>query len=110
MSSAIATAARSAQARPASNQISGVHSGRISSVRSGLPYVLLPFYDGEREFGPCIVAIGVQGVGPATTDLATGVVTLTNATELVKGMRVLVTFPRVGQPWITSIAPSGAGT
>lgn len=100
---------------PGAASLSGTFVARISSIRDDGVRVVLPTRDGERELGPCIIPIGVQGVGPATVDTTgTGSVTkpvaLTNAIALVKGLQVLVFIPTSGSPWITAIAPTGSAT
>lgn len=105
--------AAGAVSQVASTQITGTFVARISSVRSDGVRVVLPTHDGQREFGPCVVPIGVQGVGPATANTTTGSagarpVTLTNAVPLVQGLQVLVFIPITGSPWIMAIAPTGS--
>lgn len=104
--------AAGATAQLAATQITGTFVARISSVRDDGVRVVLPTHDGEREFGPCVIPIGVQGVGPATANTTTGSagarpVTLTNAVALVQGLQVVVFIPVTGSPWIMAIAPTG---
>lgn len=90
-------------------QLAGTFVGRISSVRSGNVYVVIPTYDLDREFGPCVIPIGVQGVGPATANVTTGAVTMSNGTALIQGLQVVVLLPSSGSPWLMAIAPTGPG-
>jgi hypothetical protein len=116
MSSHVGALVRSQKAAPVLaatvSQFTGCYQGRISSIKNGLVYVVIPVYNGEREFGPCIMPIGVLGVGPASVDTTQGLasarpVTFTNATEVQIGLLVLVQFPDSGSPWVISIAPKG---
>jgi hypothetical protein len=111
MGSALMASARAhagaAVVEPTAQTVTGTYPGRISSIRDNGVYVLLPDFHPEQEFGPCVIPIGVQGVGPST--VAAGKVVFTNGTALIKGLLVLVNVPVRGAPWILAIAPTGPG-
>jgi hypothetical protein len=114
MGSALMAAARahaaSAYVEPSAETVSGTYQGRISTIRTDGVYVVLPDFHSEREFGPCVIPVGVQGVGPATYHAGTPpTVTLANGVDLAQGYLVLVYVPSRGNPWLTHIAPTGPG-
>lgn len=105
---ALARAYSGSAAAPAAQSLTGTWVARISSIRADGVRVVIPLVHDEHEYGPCVIPVGVQGVGPATyVDGTPPTVTLSNGIALVKGLQVLVHLPDSSSPWIVAIAPTG---